>query len=276
MMHDSWLGLVERVLRPARPDLERCLLEGERHRAAGQQLSERRLRALNDCRHRIEAARALVFEADDGLIPSVMTDLERQWLALARVDPDGGLMDLWARIAPGSWLDRKRWRDSNDGARLEAALALAADPAGVEAAEGAIHALGAALAAWGTPLGSTIRWRSFDAGADGETDCVSELLARPLNAAREVLGKRSAGPILLERALGLERGVREAARQRFPERPLLCQAIAHAACVDFCLRAAGLGDRPNPVTELCALWQTGYLLADRDAASVTLEIPPLP
>lgn len=275
-MHDSWLRLVDRVLRPERPGLERCLREGERHRAAGQVISERRTRALNDCRHRIEAARALVFEADDGLIPAGMTELERQWRALDRVDPDGGLMDLWARIAPRTWIDRKRWRDSDDAGRLDAALALAADTAGVEAAEAAVQALGAALAAWGTPLGVAIRWRSFDDRAAVETDCVTELLARPLETAREVLARRSAGSVLLERASDLARAVNEAAAARFPARPLLCQAIAHAACVDFSLRAAGFGDLPNPVTELCALWQTGYVLLARDAASVTLEIPPLP
>ena len=32
-------------------------------------------------------------------------------------------------------------------------------------------------------------------------------------------------------------------------------------------------DRPNPVTPLRDLWQTGYVITDFDSAGVTLEIP---
>ncbi len=213
-----------------------------------------------------------MFAAGDGVISPLMTELERQWRRLSRSDPDGGLMDLWGRIAPPSWVDRKRWRDSDAAAQLDAVVALASDVAGVEAAESALGLLRVALAAWGTPLGPRIRFRSFD--ADG--DCVSDFLAEPERAAREALAKRDAGPVILERALQLERVVYEAARGRFPERPLLAQALAHAACVDTLLHATASAERPNPVTPLCALWRTGYALAAVDATSVTLEIPQLP
>lgn len=267
----SWQELVDRVLRPARPRLEDCVRAGEHHRATGQLAAEQRARALALCRTDIEAARAVVFAAGDGVISPHMTELEREWRRLSRADPDGGLMDLWARIAPASWVDRKRWRDSDAAAQLDAAVALASDVTGVEAAESALGVLRVSLAAWGTALGPRIRFRAFD--ADG--DCVSDLLAAPERAAREALAKRDAGPIILERALQLERAVYEAARCRFPERPLLAQALAHAACVDSLLQTTASTERPNPVTPLCALWRTGYALAARDAASVTLEIPPL-
>ncbi len=213
-----------------------------------------------------------MFAADDGVIAPHMTELEREWRRLSRFDPDGGLMDLWARIAPVSWVDRKRWRDSDATAQLDAAVALASDVAGVEAAESALGSLRVALAAWGTPLGPRVRFRWFDT----DRDCVSDLLAAPERAAREALAKRDAGPVILERALQLERAVYDAARNRFIDRPLLAQALAHAACVDGLLVATASTERPNPVTPLCALWRTGYTLAALDATGATLEIPQLP
>jgi hypothetical protein len=271
-MHNSWLQLVDCVLRPARPRLEPCLQEREQHRAAGRRVVEEQARALADCRNRIEQARAAVFAADDGVIPAQMTKLEREWRALSRFDAEAGLMELWARVAPMAWIDRKRWRDSDAGAMVDAATALAADAEGVEAAEAAVGSLRVALAPWGVQLGSRVRWRAFE----GDAACVSELLAEPERVAREAVAKRDAGPIMLERAERLECAVREAASTRFPERPLLVQSLARAAFVDELLRAAALADRPNPVSPLRQLWQAGYHLATFHEAGVTLEIPPLP
>ncbi len=271
-MQNSWFELIDCVLRPTRPHLELCLRERELHQSARRPVAEARARAIANCVSRIEAARAAVFAADDGVIPSRMTELEREWRRVSRSDPDDGLMDLWARIAPISWIDRKRWRDSDAPAKLDVAIALAADAPGVEAAESAVGSLRAALAAWGTPLGSAIRWRSFDA----DTDCVTELLAAPMRAARESIASWDAAPIIVERARQLEANVYEAARVRFPERPLLARALAHAASVDRLLRAAAIDERPNPVTPLRELWKTGYTLAAIDPSGVTLELPPLP
>jgi hypothetical protein len=268
-MRDSWLELVDRMLSPARPRLAHCQQGAQPQRAAIRLASEQRTRALRACQERIEQARRAVFAADDGVIPSAMTDLEREWRVLSRFDPDNGLMDLWARIAPRSWIDRKRWRDSEPSARLDAAIALAADVEGVEAAEAAVGALSVALAAWGVTVGSLVRWRSFDA----DVDSVTELLAPSLRAARAALAERSTRP--LERAQQLELAVLEAANIRIPERPLLARSLAHAALVDYSVQAAAIVDRPNPVTALRELWNTGYTLAAFDSSAVTLEIPPV-
>jgi len=267
-MRDSWLTLVDRVLRPSRPHIERCVRERDHHLAARRAIAEERARKIADCERRIESARAEVFAANDGVVSSRMTALEREWRTLSRPDPDAGLMDLWARIAPASWIDRKRWHDSDPAARLDAAIALAADASGVETAESAIDALRLALAPWGTPLGSQIRWRAFDR----DREIVVPLLADPARAACEAV----TSPAVLERARLLECDVREAAQARFPERPSLVRDIAHAAFVD-CVwhaapRQAPFAGRLNPVAPLRDLWKTGYVLSAIDVSSVTIEI----
>ena len=267
-MRDSWLELLDGVLRPARPHLERCLRAAEGLRVPGQRVSQERARALAACQARIEQARAAVFAADDGVVPARMTDLEREWRTLLRFDPDRELMDLWARIAPHAWVDRKRWRDSAASTRHDAAIALAADVDGVEAAEAAVAALRSALASWGTTLSPIVRWRTFEI----DSDCVTGLLEQPVQALQ---GASPRSTRVIERAARVESTVLAAARVRFPDRPLLAQSFAHAASVDYSLRAATSFDRPNPVTPLRELWKTGYTLSAIDASGVTLEIPPL-
>jgi hypothetical protein len=269
-MRDSWLRLVDSILRPARPHLERCLQERERHLTARRQFSEERSRAIADCERRIESARADVFAANNGVIGWRMGALEREWRLLSRPDPDAGLMDLWARIAPARWIDRKRWRDSDAADRLGAAVHLAADPAGVEAAESAVRSLHVALLPWGAPIGSRARWRSFG----GDSDPITELLPLPLRAAREAVSRSDAEPVILERARRLDDEVREATLARFPDRPMLARGLGHAAFVDFLFRAARFtdGHRPNPVESLRELWATGYVLTTFDTFGATLEI----
>jgi hypothetical protein len=267
----SWLSLVAAVLRPERPRLEPCLRERERHLAARRAFGERRARAIADCEAGIERARARAFEADDGVVPSRMTDLEREWRMLSRPDPDAGLMDLWARVAPPSWIDRKRWRDSDPEARLDAAVALAADAAGVERAEGAIGSLRAALATWGTGTGARIRWRPFER----DSGPVAALLAEPLRAAREALSGRGLERVAVERAQQLEREVHAAASARFPERDQLATELGRAAFVDFLWAGASLGAHANPVAPLRELWKTGYVLSSIDSSGAILELPPI-
>lgn len=226
---------------------------------------------IASCERRIESARAAVFAADDGVVTSRMTDLEREWRMLSRPDPDAGLMDLWARIAPPAWIDRKLWRDADHAARLDAAVALAADPDGVQAAESAIGSLRFALAAWGAPIGARVRWRPFERDAP----IVTELLAAPRRVASQAVSAREFGPVALERALDLERDIHEAACARFPERPGLARDLAHAAFVDFVWRAASFRDMPNPTSPLVELWSAGYVLSAFDTSGATLEIPPL-
>jgi hypothetical protein len=180
-------------------------------------------------------------------------------------------MDLWARIAPAPWLDRKPWRDSEPTARLDTAIALAADMDGVIAAEAAVASLRAALAPWRTAIGARLRWRPFER----DSDCVTESFSEPLRAALEALSARGMASVVVARAQHLARDVHEAALARFPERPVLVRSLAHAAFVDYAFGAAALSGRSNPVTALRRLLATGYVLVAIDSSGVTLEIPPL-
>ena len=270
-MRDAWLKLVGDVLRPARPRLEACETERQRHLEAQHAVAERRARAVARCIAEIEAARAEVFAAKDGVVTSRMTALEREWRMLSRVDRDGELMDLWARVAPASWLDRKRWRDSASAAQLDACIALASDVEGVEAAEAAVVALRTALAASGTTVPERVRWRGFERDFEG----TAELLEEPLRAALAALSAREHASVALERARALEEIVHEAARRRFPERASLARALGHAAFLDFVWHAASLDARTNPVTPLRDLWAAGYVLSAIDEHAVTVELPGL-
>ncbi|MCA9589792.1 MAG: hypothetical protein KC657_31025 [Myxococcales bacterium] len=269
-MRDLWLQVIDRVLRPARPDLERCVREGERHRQQRRAADEARAREVSGCEARIVSLREQVFSANDGVVTSRMTALEREWRALSRRDPDAGLMDLWQRIAPAAWIDRKLWRDSAPDDRLDAAVALAADRAGVEDAERAAETLSASLAAWGTCVGRRVRWRLGSTDFEG----TAAMLTDVVTASTEALAAVGAEAHVHRRAEQLERTVHEAARERLPQRGALAKAIAHAAYVDQLCRVAPIG-RPNPVTPLRDLWSAGYALAAADAAGVTLAVAPL-
>jgi hypothetical protein len=262
-MRNPWQTVIEAVLRPARPDLARCLAERETLVASQRGASDARARAIEDCERRIERCRAGVFAARDGVVPALMTELEREWRRLSHRDIDGAAMDLWARIAPAGWIDRRRWQDTGAALRLDAAVTLAADVAGVQAAEAAVDALRAALAAWGTALGSPVRWRLLELDAEHTGALYAELLrgARPDVA-------------VLERATRLQDQVHQAALARLPARPLLARDVGRAAFVDCVWRSAA-ADRPDPVAPLRALWQTGYVLSAVDASGVTLELPRL-
>lgn len=255
-MGEAWLEVVDRLLRPARPRLAQCLEERERHRARRARVDAERRQAIADCERRIGDARARVFAANDGIVGGTMTALEREWRLLSRRDPDAGLMDLWAAIAPEAWIDRKRWRDSAPAAQLDAAIALASDPEGVDAAESAVRALAKALAPFGVRIGASIRFR---VGTE-DADAVSALLDAPL---------RASPAAVTARARRLEEDVLAATRGRFPDRPLLGRGVARAAFVD-----AVMG-RASPLAPLAALWRTGYAPAAIDAEQVVLEVPPL-
>jgi hypothetical protein len=270
-VRDTWLSLVDSVLRPARPELATCLVERARHAAEQRLAGEGRTRLRVACEASIESLRATVFAAKDGIVLSRMTDLEREWRRLSRTDPDGGLMELWARIAPPSFVDRKLWRDSDPAAKLDAAIALAADGDAVARAERAVESFRAALAPWGVTMGARIRWRPYE----GDGDCVSELLAGPFRAAFEELSSRGVASVVLERAQRLERDVLDRARARFPDAPRLAGCLGHSAFVEYVFQAASLGGRLNPVTALRELLATGYVLSALDATAATLGFPPL-
>jgi hypothetical protein len=194
-MSDVWLDLTGSLLRPVRADAARCLKERERHLIERKRLSDERGRAIADCERRIEHLRAAVFAASDGVVGRRMTELEREWRMLAKVDPDAGLMDLWARIAPAAWHDQKRWRDCPAMDRVDIAVALACDVEGVDAAEAAAGRLAARIA-----------WRFFDHD-------------------RAVFVTTSAR----EPAAPIREDVRDAVLARFPERPLFARDVAHLA-----------------------------------------------
>lgn len=266
-MRETWLNLVARLHGPARPRLLACMAERARHLEAQKGRAAERGRALARCVREIEALRAAAFAANDGVVGARMTELEREWRRLSRADREDGVMDLWATIAPASWIDRKRWRDCEGVAPIDAAVALASDPDGVEAAEAAVDALAKRLAPWGIRVGARVRWSvARDFGA------TSDLLAAPLRAAEEALLARDGGRDALGRARILEREVLYAAAARFAERIVLARALAHAAFVDAVWRASGLAPASSPATPLADLWRTGYTLADVDERGVTLQL----
>jgi hypothetical protein len=242
-MGDVWLEVSKSLLRPARPDLARCMRERERHLSQRAAAAEERVRAIAACERRIESARAAVFAASDGVVGASMTELEREWRRLSRPDPDAGMMDLWAHIAPPAWIDRKRWRESVPCERVDVAVALAADVSGVEAAEAAALSLRSALGEAGTAIGAGVRWRFFD----HDRSLVSGFAGSWREKLRE--------------------DVREAVLARLPDRPLLARDVALVASAPPFAR---------PIANaLRALWRTGYVLSSLDATGVTLEIAPI-
>jgi hypothetical protein len=241
-MADVWLDLTGSLLRPARGDAARCLKERERHLTERKALSDERGRAITDCERRIEHLRAAVFAASDGVVGLRMTELEREWRRLAKVDPDAGLMDLWARVAPPAWHDAKRWRDCPPMDRVDIAVALASDVEGVEAAEDAARRLRTVYETeGGVTIAAHVGWRFFD----------HDRAVFVTTTARE-----PAAPI--------REDVRDAVLARFPERPLFARDVAHLAT-----RKGALVDAVR------AIWRTGYGVHTVDAAGITLELPPL-
>ena len=267
-MQSRWLQIVERLLRPERPSRARCLEARDGFLAARRVADEARTHALAACEERINAGRRAVFAANDGFVPASMTDLEREWRRLSRRDADEGLMDLWARVTPTTWHDRKRWRSGKAGTRADLAVALASDVAGVEAAEQAAAAFREALVAWGISAGSRVAFRFLE----GDADATSAVLAAPLAAARESIAMRCGA---FDGPAELEREVHVVAAARLPERPLLAASVAHAALVGGLLADAGPLAGPDPIAPLCRLWLTGYVPGAIDASGIMLELPPL-
>jgi len=259
-LQDPWLDLLENVLRPARPLAGACRPALDRHLAERTRIAEGRAAALAGCEKRIHEARSVIFDAGDGVVGWHMTELEREWRRLARRDPDAGIMDLWAAIAPPAWIDRKLWRDSPEDSRLDAAVALASDAEGALEAEGALASL--------LP-GRRVRWSLETRDAEA----VVPLLERPLHRAAEAC-PADAREAIVERARRAEQTVHEAAIERFASRPNLARDLAFAAFVDFVWRASRLPTEGNPVDPLRRFWSTGYVLSEVDASSVTVEIPP--
>jgi hypothetical protein len=258
------------VLRPARPCLATCL------GARAAQLGERRLRAgvtlraMASCERRIDDARARVFAADDGIVTRTMTDLEREWRKLSSPDPEAGLMDLWALVAPPAWVDRKRYRDTSPDQMLDALVALASDPHGVEEAERAVLALVQALRSHGVEAPSKVVWSPLG----DDTECLTSMLEAPLHVARAACPRKIETRIA-ERADSVGRELASEVLARHPTRPHLAADLAAAARLDFVWQAASLAPAENPAAPVRALYGTGYVLAAVNATSVSLAFPPL-
>lgn len=265
-----WPAILDGVLQPKRPRLDLCLAERERHLLELRGLAEARAQALAGCERRINEARQAIFEANDGVVSSLMTELEREWRLLSRRDPDAGLMDFWARVAPPSWIDRKRWRDAPADRRLDVAVALAADVDSVERAEAAVLELRVAVAVHGRQIGERIRYRPFE----GDTSVVAALLEESLRVGLEACPERHRSR-LLERAEEVKQSVQREALVRLQDRPLLAADIAHAALVEHVGRTVSLPSIVAPVHALVRLWETGFVLAEAGSEHVTLEIPSL-
>ncbi len=273
-MHDTWLKLVGRVLRPTRSRLEFLERERERHVEEQRALGERRTRAVGRCCARIEAARAEIFAADDGVVSWKMLELEREWRRLSRNDVDGALMNLWARLVPSRWHDHKRFRDSAPDRRLDAVIALASDVDGIDAAVTAIDALRPTLVPFGVTVRQRLRFRLAEEDFAGTRELFAGSRAAALTALETIaLDDRSYSNAAVAQAEELSVAVREAASARFPTRGLLVESLASAAGLDVLWRAARLSSEHNPVTPLRALWATGYVLSVLDATGLTLELP---
>ena len=269
-MDHGWFGVLDSLLRPARPELERCLRERDRQLGVVRTTTDTRARALADCVDRIDQARAVVLRADDGVVTAKMTELEREWLRLSREDPEAGLMDFWVSAAPAAWIDRKRFRDVAPEVRFDAATVLAADAANVERAERAVESLREELGRHGARLGARVRWRFFEQ----DVPVVPELSARAFEAAIEACSIRVRDAVV-GRARSLEVALSTATLERFPLRPGLAADLGRAACLDFVFRAGPLARGRNPALLLQELYATGYVLGAWDASGVTLELPPL-
>lgn len=270
-MHEverAWLETVGRVLRPARPRLARCLEARDGHLAAQRAAEETKATARRRCEARIEEARARVFEAEDGVVGASMTELEREWRRLTRRDPDRGLMDLWAGMAPRSWLDRKRWRDAPPARQLDVAVALASAADDVEAAEEAALALRAGLARLGQEVGARIAWRPFE---DAEHATMTGLLVTARRYAAGQLDTRAAAR--LDAAADVHERVLAAAGAHLAEDALLAVDLAHTAYVEALWTAAELAREVSPAAALRRLLATGHVLVAADARAITLGVP---
>ena len=255
------------MLRPARPHLDRCLRERDRHVAKRRELKEESSKAIRECEQQIVALREDVFAANDGFVGSRMTELERTWRRLSRVDSDAGMMELWTAIAPPTWVDQKRWRGAQ-GNSVDLATLLAADVDGVEAAEKAARAL--------YPDRTRIAWRLAEDGADPTSNLATSadtVLAEAVVLAHQALAVSEKLPIIVARAQAMENDVQEIALTRFAQSPIAARAVGRVALAEYLIRAAELPAQQARVDALCALWSTGYVIAHADDTTITLEVP---
>jgi hypothetical protein len=242
------------------------LVERDGHLARRGARAEERLVRIRKCEERIRGARAVVFAADDGRIGWTMGDLEREWRLLSRPDPDACMMDLWARVAPRSWLDSKKWRGSEPAMWLDAALALASDPDGVDAAEAA--ALSLCRNAPGKSVAPRVRWQMGSRDSSHVASLYGPLVEELVGVA--IADREGKGT----RAFRAAEATLASAMERLPDRPMLASDLGLARFIDEMRTSAGR-DAKSPVAPLMALWRSGYAIAAVDANGIALELPDL-
>ena len=253
-MNALWNELLGTMLRPARPRLSQCRARANAHAIEERRDAELRTQALAHCRSRIEDARASVFAAGDGVVKADMTALEGEWLALARAERscEERTLALWNAIAPRHWAGQLRWPSTGDmAADVEAAVALASDPEGVERAEACALRLASVLSAWGFDVAPTVTWLVARAPQITRAEA---LLERPLRALTDAIATTYGAEALVARAHRVERDVLDAATQS----PLLstnetnetneglAADLALVARVDFLWRACAVESRRVP------------------------------
>ena len=267
----NWDHIVAGVLRPARPELARCLRAVEEYSAARADHANNRMRALADIESRIQGARDRVFAVGTGVVTSEMTALEREWREASRDTRDSrDLERLWQRIAPERWLAQPERLPTT----LDAVAALAADPDGVDEAELAARALGTALARWDVPVGGRTEWcvaRELTFAVRSEV-----LFAAPVAAAGEVVEHAD-----VQAAHRQSREIRQRlgalgvqTRNSSVGRELGFLAFASTLWAAAALRDPKLAELPNPIAPALRIWRLGYALTGADASLVVLTSLP--
>lgn len=270
---DEWDRILDGVLRPARPERARCLRALDEYQAARDDHMTTRSRALAEIEARIGDARERALAADDGVVTSEMTRLERAWREASRATPSTrDLERLWARVAPARWLDAPR----RVAGPAEAVVALCSDPDGVETAEGAVASLRGALRGFQVEIGPRIEWWVA-------TELTFAVRAEALLAGPAAALARVATHAATQHAHRRRREVRE--RLRVPAvstrnssiaRELGFLAFASALWADAAPRLPGdLAATTDPFGPALAIWGLGYVLTGADASGVVLTALPL-
>lgn len=270
------MATMQAMLRPARPHLSLCRARANARVTEERRNEDRRAEALADCVARIEQARASVFAAGDGVVKADMTALEREWRTLARAQRscEERTLALWNAIAPRHWAGALRWTSTGDSAAdIEACVALASDPDGVERAESCALRLASLLATSGVDVAPAVTWQVAHAPAIAPA---AVLFERPLRDLTEAVASTYGGDALLARADARQQDVLDTASQSalFTGFEGLAADLALVARIDFLWRASRVdshrAEADRPTAALLDLWSTGYVVSAIDPQRITL------
>lgn len=291
-MESSFHDLARTLLRPTPTRLEHCWAIAAAQQARRRKGTEERTRRLAECERRIEAARARVFAAADGVVREEMTSLEREWRTLAqglRLDPSDVAM-LWRAVAPRGSSAALPLRDGTDGERgWDAVIALASDPDGVAKAESSARLLTEALSGWGVTAARRVEWvvslalptRSIaEALFDAPTRASQAALVATYGGDAIVLRAARHREELFARLTVASRGagqelVSDVAQASFTQHLWNACVVERRVVPDGHPNAGrSFHDLPHPTTALVELWRTGYVLLSVGTEVVTLGALP--